>query len=337
VHRLTADLALGMLDADARAETRLTARRLLAEVAPPEVEDPSTWPVWQRILPHVMLLGPDADRHPEFRRVSCMAAECLVHRGDYHLALEILDTLGAGWSRTLGADDRDMIWLDNVRATALSYAGRPAEAKVVNRRALGRATRLYGENSELALTLAGNLALDHHLLKEDAAAVELERVTYERRVAVLGPDHLDTLLSEGNLGIYLTDAGHIEEGSRTTVRSVRNRTRVLGPEHPLTLISRCRVAVNTLARGAGDSVRDEVEDILDARRRVLGEDHPDTLYTMIVLARVLRLQGDPVGAVELDRQALERYQRVLGVDHEDTLDAEAELRESLDQSGAPPP
>jgi hypothetical protein len=65
---------------------------------------------------------------------------------------------------------------------------------------------------------------------------------YERTLAdcerVLGPDHPDTLTSQGNLAHAYHTAGRLTEALALFERTLADSERVLGPGHPLTETAR---------------------------------------------------------------------------------------------------
>jgi hypothetical protein len=68
-------------------------------------------------------------------------------------------------------------------------------------------------------------------------AERLDRAVLEKRLEVLGEEHLETLTSMNNLALDLKSLGRAEEAAVWREKDVEISTRVLGEEHPGTLIS----------------------------------------------------------------------------------------------------
>jgi serine/threonine protein kinase/tetratricopeptide (TPR) repeat protein len=147
---------------------------------------------------------------------------------------------------------------------------------------------------------------------------------------VLGPDHPDTLRSEGDLCVALWRLGRYGESEKLQKQTIESLRRVLGPEDPDTLQS-----MNNLANLFDDEGRhSEAETLyrqtLDARRRVLGPEHPYTLSSMNNLAGALFAQHRYPEAEALYRQVLEIDRRTLGPDHPLTLLTTSNLAATLE-------
>jgi tetratricopeptide (TPR) repeat protein len=145
------------------------------------------------------------------------------------------------------------------------------------------------------------------------------------RERVLGPDHLDTLRSRGNLAIDYWEVGHRQEAIALNQQVLAARQRVLGLDHPDTLTSLSNLAADYRESGFNKKAIELDEQVLRARERVLGPDHPDTLISYGNLAADYWDAGDRDKAIGLDKQVLDARERVLGSDHPDTLRARSSL------------
>jgi hypothetical protein len=119
---------------------------------------------------------------------------------------------------------------------------------------------------------------------EAQAACDLAQDTLDRRRRVLGEDHLDTLISVNNLGVFLRDLGRLHAARDLHQDALDSMLRVLGEDHPRTLFSANNLAADLRAIGQVHAARDLDQDTLDRRRRILGQDHPDTLTSADNLA-----------------------------------------------------
>lgn len=119
---------------------------------------------------------------------------------------------------------------------------------------------------------------------EDAEPIFAELVSDCRRV--LGPDHPDTLIVEGNLAAVRLLIGQHERALGDLERARAARTGLWGPEHPASLDAGHALGVAQSAVGDAAAARDTLAEVLAIRARVLGARHPDTDATRAELARV---------------------------------------------------
>jgi len=62
---------------------------------------------------------------------------------------------------------------------------------------------------------------------------------------VLGPDHPETLLTRGNIALWVGKCGNARKGLRLSKALLADQKRVLGPDHPETLVTRGQIAFLT--------------------------------------------------------------------------------------------
>ena len=152
--------------------------------------------------------------------------------------------------------------------------------------ALAEAAELVSDNEDdheriagLELVARARAAMHYYETAADAAVDVVER-----RSALLGPDHPDTLTTRGNLADWLGQSGRVNDAITQFQTLLTDRIRILGPDHPDTLTTR-----NNLARWLGESGRvddaiTQFQTLLTDRIRILGPDHPNTLTTRRALA-----------------------------------------------------
>lgn len=141
--------------------------------------------------------------------------------------------------------------------------------------------------------LQNNLARLYDELGWHEAAIDLHEATLDERLASLGPDHAQTLISMNNLGGAYQKAGRLEEADLLLSRSLRVHERVLGPEHHNTLTVMSNLA--TLCAQRGDLAEAErlTRTALERRRAAFGDAHLGTLDAWSNLGWIL-LQRDRV-------------------------------------------
>jgi hypothetical protein len=164
-------------------------------------------------------------------------------------------------------------------------------------------------------------------------AEPLAREVAEKRAALQGPEHPDTLKSIYRLALVLVGKGDFAQAEALDRRCLEADGRILGEENPATL-----ACVNNLAADLarkGDLVGAEAlyRRCLEARERTLGKEHPDTLESINNLGNLLDSQGDYAGAEVLYRRSLEAHERTMGAEHPDTLKSIINLANVLDDKG----
>jgi hypothetical protein len=303
-----------------------TALFLLRSAVPDDPwNNPPVWPVWHRLLPHVLTTtAPDRaahlTTHPEdLAWLLGRTSDYLVARG---LARQALDPAQRAYDLYRvhhGADHPDTLNSVDGIALVLQGLGEHQKARVLHEDTLHRRRRDLGDDHPDAMTSASNLALDLWVLGEYQGARELEEDTLDRCRRVLGDDHPDTLNSANNLALDLRELGEHQKARELHEDTLDRCRRVLGDDHPTTLTFANNLAMILRLLGEYQRAWELDEDTLHRRRRVLGDDYPDTLFSASNLALDLRELGEHQKARELEEDTLDRYRRIVGDVHPATL------------------
>jgi tetratricopeptide (TPR) repeat protein len=346
LHRLTQAVLRDRLTPAQAAATRALAEAILAASEPGDPMDPSTWPGWALLMPHLLAVDPGATGNPGLRQLACSAACYLVARGDPRSSHQLSDHLYQRWTEDLGGDDPHTLSIARYLAWALREMGRHAAARELDEDSLARQRRLRGNDHPDTLASAHSLAVDLRRLSEASnlpipqrrrveaqAARDLDADTLARRRRILGDDHPDTLRTANGLAVDLLKLGDVEAARDLYEETLARRRRALGDDHPDTLISASNLAARLHTLGEVHAARDLDADTLTRRRRVLGDDHPDTLRSASNLAANLRKLGDMQAARDLYADILPRRRRVLGDDHPSTLTTASNLATRLRDQG----
>jgi Tetratricopeptide repeat len=112
----------------------------------------------------------------------------------------------------------------------------------------------------------------------------------------LGPDHLATLTTRGNLAHWRGQAGDPAGAATAFAELLTDQLRVLGPDHPGTLRTRSNLARCRGQAGDQAGAATAFAELLTDQLRVLGPDHPGTLTTRDNLAYWRGEAGGPTGA-----------------------------------------
>lgn len=333
MHRLTQAILRDHLTADQAAVTRSRAESAMAASRPPDLTDPSAWPAWAMLLPHLLAADLASTDHKELRELACHAARYLQRRGDNRGSYNLAIRLYSRWADRFGPDDTDVLSAARGLAGALRQMGRYDETRPIDEDTLTRRRRVLGEDHPDTLRSANSLANDLRALGEHGAARELDEDTLARRRRTLGDDHADTLQSANGLGNDLRAEGEYAQARELDEDTLRRRRQTLGADHPDTLWSASNLAEDLRAAGETQAARELHENTLSRRRRALGEDHPDTLWSASNLAEDLRALGEFSAARELDENTLARRRRILGDRHPETQRSISNLITDLRATG----
>ena len=333
MHRLTQAILRDRLSPVQAAATRTCTEAILAASNPRDPCNPTTWPRWARLLPHLLAADLTVTGSRDLRRMACGACWYLLARGDIPTGCDLARDLHQQWRDRLSGDDEHVLVMAYHLAWALQALGQYAAARDLDQDTLERSRRVLGQDHPDTLVSASNLALCLRALGELQPARELDEDTLARRRRVFGEDHPDALVSASNLALCLRALGEVQAARELDEDTLARSRRVLGEDHPYTLASANGLAADLRALGEAQAARELEEDTLERSRRVLGEDHPDTLVSASNLALCLRALGEVQAARELDEDTLARSRRVLGEDHPYTLASANGLAADLRASG----
>ena len=333
MHRLTQAILRDRLTPHRAAAARALVETILGASNPGSPQDPTTWPQWGRLMPHLLAADLSNTADTSLRKVAYLVIWYLYARGDDSRGLDLAQKLYLQWSETLGKDNPDTLSMAIALGMELLEEGEVQSACELDEDTLARCRRVLGEDHSDTLRAANNLANDLRQLGEVQSACELDEDTLSRRRRVLGEDHKDSLGSAYNVAIALYLLGKVQASRELNEDTLSRRRRVLGEDHPETLASAGSLALDLFELGEVQAGRELDQDTLARHRRVLGEDHPATLRAAGNFAFILRELGETQAARELDEDILVRSRRMLGQDHPDSLRAASNLALDLRELG----
>jgi tetratricopeptide (TPR) repeat protein len=316
LHRLVQAVLRDRLDEPQHRSLSQQAQDLLSSL-PGDPGDPTKWPRYARLTPHVLAIWEQAGHvgTQSFRQTILDAARYLERSGQHTTCRQLADQAWQQWQRHLGPSHRDTLAAAHRLAAALRVLGDYEQARPVAEETMAYRRQVLGHDDPDTLSSASNLGAILNGLGEYSAAYHLAEDTLNRRRRVLGQDHPNTLVSEHNLGVCHQGLGNWEQARQLHQDTLSRRRKLLGDDHPDTLASAHSLAVDLREVGNAWSARKLDEETLARRRRVLGEDHPDSLSSANNLAVDLYTLGDPKAARELDEATLVRMRQVLGSGH----------------------
>jgi hypothetical protein len=330
MHRLTQAIIRDNLRPPAdRLSVRGWAEAALIAAQPDDGNNPSLWPRWGQLLPHILAVDPGTSTAHDMMEVAVSAVWHLYSRGDYATALPVAHRLHEHWQRTYGRDNHFVLVAAHNLAAVYRGLGRSKQARQLHEDIWHRTRRAWGDDHPYTLAAANNLALDLRELGEVDQARQLDQDTLGRFRRVLGDDHPNTLASANNLAIDMRRLGEYEQARQLNEDTLTRRRRLLGDDHPHTLTSADSLAFDMRWLGEFEHARRLDEETYSRRRRVLGDDHPNTLDSATSLAVDMRRLGDVEQALRLDEDTYSRRRRVLGESHPDTRHSLRNLAEDL--------
>ncbi len=189
-----------------------------------------------------------------------------------------------------------------------------------------------GSNRMIALPMARDLNRLGELYRKAGKAGQAHDCflhSMELRARLLGEDHVDTLVSKGNLAGMLCQLKRLPEAQYLQENVVEARGRLLGPDHPDTLAGKANLATTLALQnecGAALALQDAV---LDAYLRLHGGEHLLTLDAQASRAATLAQKGDLEQARLLFEAVAAARERLLGAEHPDTLNSKHSLAQTL--------
>ena len=180
-----------------------------------------------------------------------------------------------------------------------------------------------------------NVAATEHLAggRLSAAVIALESLVYDCRL-VLGGEHPETLVVEGNLAVAYVMAGQPEAGVQAMSANLAVRERVFGDLHPRTLTARDALATTYRLAGRLSDAMWLYSRVAPQRNEALGPSHPDTLTTRLGLGLTFAEAGDAAMAHDVFTAALEDC-RQPGADGRHAAILRSCLSELRDAAAAP--
>jgi tetratricopeptide (TPR) repeat protein len=229
-----------------------------------------------------------------------------------------------------GPDHYDTLSAQQSLASLLEMKGQLEPALEINRKVHASVAREFGERSERALMMHGNVA---NVLKAMGRRSEAEAIYRDviDGLGVLGEvGRTNRLYFSFNLTELLNEDARPAEALAFSQAVLDESTEVLGADHIVSLELLDARGASLLALGRADEAGTIHREALAAKARVLGEDAIYTLITRERLADALAAQGQHPEALQLWSQALEGYERLLGNEDARTTG----LRAKLDQARA---
>ena len=319
IHRLVQAVTLAQMPAERAEMWRQTTAAVIEAALPLDTENPASWPVSAKLLPHAQTIFP-ASNSGMLRIVSYLG-----YSGNYPAARDLAETVLRRCAEESGPEHLDTLVARSRLAFWTGRAGDAAAARDQCAALLPVHERVLGPEHPETLITRGNLGRWTGRAGDAAAARDQYAALLPVHERVLGPEHPETLSMRNNLGRWTGQAGDAAAARDQFAALLPVRERVLGPEHPDALVTRANLAYWTGQAGDAAAARDQYAALVPVDERVLGPEHPNTLITRSNLARWTGQAGDAAAARDQYAALLPVRERVLGPEHPETLTTRSNL------------
>ncbi|MET7337294.1 FxSxx-COOH system tetratricopeptide repeat protein [Nonomuraea sp. NPDC005650] len=292
---------------------------LIDSVAGNSADDPSGWPLWKKLIPHIDALCSrfESGNEPEGLGVLLNGAGIFALRsqGHYQQAYAYATRALAIAEAILGSEHPKLtVCLGNLAET-LRMLGRPAEALAMARRAMAITETVFASDHTEPVVLLLRLAAIMRDLGRPGEALPLEQRALVITEKTLGPDHPDVAGPIGNLATTLRMLGRPGDAVPLFTRALTIKEAALGLEHPSVAVCLMNLAGSLRELGRpGESVPLE-ERALTILEKALGPDHPDVAGCLGNMGLSLHSLGRVHEAVPLLARALATTEAALGPEH----------------------
>jgi tetratricopeptide (TPR) repeat protein len=325
VHRLIQALLRDELTAEQQGAYRREVHLILAAAAPANPDDPSSWPRYRDLLPHVASdyteLAKSQD--PAVRELALNTVRYLYQAGDLTSCLALTERFIEQWTKDSGSDNPDVLQAQRHLGNALRLLGRYQESYRLTGEMLAKATTVMGESDLLTLMLRNSYGADLRAQGYFGRSRELDQETRQLLEARpdLGSEHPRTLRLLSSLALDYglnSDYATAKDLYKYIVPLMSQRQLGMTPTDVLGAWIGLAWALRLL--GQYQDALDSLEEARDFSVESLGAEHISTLRSVnaytIVCRKFTRLRPE---ALETARSIFDLSTRLFGKEHPDTL------------------
>jgi cellulose biosynthesis protein BcsQ/tetratricopeptide (TPR) repeat protein len=339
VHRLVQAVIRDQLTEAEQNKARHAVHRILAGARPDDdepIDNPTTWPRFATIWPHLNTSEARNCREPETRRLLIDRVRYLWKRGDWASASAIAAETRETWREMLGNEDYQYLYLRFHISNIYRSQGRYVEARELDEVTLERQRKVLGPTHPHTYMTTSGLAMDLGTLGQYARAMELATEAHEGFSQIFHESHPRTLAAANNLALNLRMVGRYARAREIDQDVFDRRTEVLGAEHPYTLSSATSLARDLREVGRYEDSVDLLSRTYDLLKQQLGRTFPGTLAAGKSLAVSLRRAGQLDDARRLTTATRNRYRAKYGAAaNPDSLACDLNLAADLFAAGEP--
>ncbi len=289
--------------------------------APHDSDDVTTWPIWNRLRPHVkqvLELAEEAKVEVEtsalswlMDRLGVLLRYNAVYSEAEPLCLRALEIR----ERSLDSNHPDIATSLHNLAELFRDRGRLEDAEKLHRRALAIREWNHGSwHSDVAWSL-NNLAELLRLRNRLQEAEPLFRQALEINEKLGGPQHHHVGTVLNNLAMLLYDANRWEEAEPLIRRAVEINKKSYVPGHPNVATVFNNLAVLLQAKKRYEEAEDFLRQALEIVEKSCGRKHPRVAKALNNLAKLLQATHRLQEAEPSYRRALEICRKIYGAGH----------------------
>jgi tetratricopeptide (TPR) repeat protein len=170
---------------------------------------------------------------------------------------------------------------------------------------------------------------------DDDRSVQLHREVFEAKEALLGPDHLDTLLAAEALSMALLasyDRGDDKESEELARRALAGKKRVMSDNDPKVLTSLLNVGLCLREQSKDSEAEAFLQQATVLNQQVHGEMHPETATALVNLGHLYRENERYEEALQYIHRATRIAERVYGAEHYETIIMQLHVSTVLNKS-----
>jgi tetratricopeptide (TPR) repeat protein len=312
-------------DATGRGDQAAALRCLaaLCDAFPDDVRLPQSWPLCERLLPHILALADTleqpGDEGPQLIKLLNGACYYLNRAEPGQRGLGAARRTLRHAERVLAAEHPETLAARSTLADAYHEAGRPREAIAIYEPLLADRARILGAEHPDTLTAREVLALAYQAAGRVGEGIAILEALVADRVRILGAEHPQTLTTRHNLADFYQWGGRVDEAIAIYEPLLADKVRVLGAEHPYTLNARHGLADTCRKIGRVDEAIAILEALVADRVRILGAEHQHTLHARHSLADAYQTVGRVDEAIAIFEALLADRVRIFGTQHPATL------------------
>ncbi|MGW1223935.1 FxSxx-COOH system tetratricopeptide repeat protein [Streptomyces sp. NPDC002530] len=287
-------------------------RRALAAADPGRPTEPSQWPTYAELTPHLKWADVLRSTDPAVQNLVLNSLRYMYVSGEYRAGIKLGERAMAAWQELLG-ENHPRVWdVSYHYANLLRALGDYAATEAIERAAVDRLRAERGPQDLSHLRAAAGLAADLRGLGRFDEAWEISGWVLSGYRELLGDQDSNTLTAQNNLAVTLRLLGRYTQALDLDGHTLDARRKLLRPQHEWTLDSEIHYATDQRLLGRYDEAMSLQNQSVRVQRRVMGADHPQTLRAEFNLALCHYRSGERAKAAALFTRVLERAERVLG-------------------------
>jgi tetratricopeptide (TPR) repeat protein len=319
IHRLVQLVARDQLTEDERRRWAEVAVRIVNQVFPFESEDPRTWPICEKLLPHAQAAieeggGGQVDAEATTRLINQMGMY-FYGRAQYAEAKQAFERSLIIGEEAFGPDHPRMARINNNLGGVLKALGKLGEARRCYERALRIDEAAFGPDHPNVARVVNNLGS----ALENLGNLGEARQCFERALRIyettFGPDHPYVARVVNNIGGVLKVLGSLSEARLCYERALRIDEAAFGPDHPHVANGANNLGGVMYSLGNLSEARRCFERALQIYETTFGHNHPDVAKALNNLGRTLKDLGNLGEAYRCFERALRVNKAAFGPGH----------------------